>query len=144
VRYARLRMGFKVDPLTAQYTAYNQRRLHYSLLFWACLSLQFSGILLTLLIGFRQEIIFLPILFGLLGISSFVMAFIAWRLHGLEIHYENCLRNIENSWLEQKVSGIQKANITGKISSRKLVIFALLCLALTFVILAFYTIEVRF
>jgi len=121
-----------MEPLAVQYTAYNQRRLHYSLLFWVCLALEFSAILLTLLFGFHQDVLADNILFGLLGISCFLMAFIAWRLHGLEMHYEILLRNIEEDWIEQKVGGIVKANITGRLSSRKIVILALACLAVGF------------
>jgi len=126
-----------MEPLAVQYTAYNQRRLHYSFLFWACLALQFSGILLTLFFGFRQIVLAKEILFGLLGISCSLMAFITWRLHGLEIHYENLLREIEEYWLTQKIEGIQKAKMTGTLSSRKIVIAALVCLALGFLVFGF-------
>lgn len=121
-----------MEPLSVQYTAYNQRRLHYSLLFWACLALQFMGILLVLFFGHHQKYLNPSALFGCVGVSSFLMAFIGWRLHGSEVHYENLLRNIENQWMEQNVAGIQKANVTGKSSSRKAIILVLACLAIVF------------
>jgi len=51
-----------MDPLTVQYTSFTQRRLHYSFLFWACLALHFSGLLIAVLFSFDQTAIAKPIL----------------------------------------------------------------------------------
>jgi len=67
-----------------------------------------------------------------MGLSCLLMAFIALRLHKLEIHYENLLRAIETYWQAENVEGVQMANITGRVSSRKLVIFTLVVIAIGF------------
>ena len=121
-----------MEHLTTQYTSYNQRRLHYSTLFWACLALHFSGILVALLFSNHQTTFTKPILFGLIGLASFLMSFIAFRLHHLEAHYETLLRKIEDHWINQNIDGVQRADVTGKYSSRKLVILALFIVALVF------------
>jgi len=125
-----------MDPLTVQYMSFTQRRLHYSFLFWACLALHFSGLLVARIFSFHQTLIAKPVLYGLMSLASFLMSFIVVRLHGLEIHFEKLLREIEEHWIAQGIAGVQRAKLTGKISSRKLVIAALFILALGFGLLS--------
>jgi len=125
-----------MDPLTVQYTSFTQRRLHYSFLFWACLALHFSGLLIAVLFSFDQTAIAKPILHGLMSLASFLMSMIVFRLHGLETHFEKLLCEIEDHWIAQGVAGVQRAKLTRKISSRKLVIAALFILALGFGVLS--------
>ena len=125
-----------MEPLTTQYVSYNQRRLHYSLLFWACLALHFSATLIVVFFLDNQTVFKASTLLGLVSLSSFLMAFIAYRLHRLEVHYENLLRKIEEHWTSQNIGGIQQADITGKVSSRKLVVLAMIGLACVFFWLA--------
>ena len=60
------------------------------------------------------------------------MAYIAFRLHRLEVHYEALLRDIEDHWHAQNIAGIQRAELTTKASSRKLVVIVLVGLACVF------------
>lgn len=119
-----------MDPLSVQYQAYNQRRLHYSLLFWACLALYFSALFIGVVFTPRYSGFGPTSFFGLIGMASILMAVISWRLHRLEILYEIHLRNIEDTWNSQGLSGIQSADITGKFSSRRLVVLVLAIIAL--------------
>lgn len=126
-----------MDPLTVQYQCYNQRRIHYSWLFWACLALHIVGCGFVLIVGDR--ISFLPLKLWIYAITgaSFLMALIAWRLHRQEIHYERLLRNIEEQWLSAGVTGIQKAGVTTAFSSRKAVILAMILAAIGLLRLSF-------
>ena len=117
-----------MDPQTTQYMAYNQRRLHYNLLSWVCLVLQFSGVMIVLMTAGFQNLFPVRFLIGLGGVSSVLMAIIVWRLQRLERSYEKHLRAIEEYWREQDIRGIQCVKVTGVFSSRKLVILALLVL----------------
>lgn len=125
-----------MDPVTTQYTSYNQRRLHYSFLFWACAALQFSGVVLSLFFVNSQTLLRPAIMLGLIGLSCGLMAFIAFRLHRLEVHYETLLRQIEDHWRAENIAGIQRAKLTQTLSSRKLVVLALACLGLGFCVLS--------
>lgn len=113
-----------MEALTVQYQCYNQRRLHYSWLFWACLALYISGTGAALFLANMQYYFPKNILLCLLGLGGWLLAFIAWRLHGQEVHYENLLAKIEKSWIDQGLVGIQQAKLTGGNSSRKIVVFA--------------------
>jgi len=121
-----------MDPLSTQYSNYNQRRLHYSLLFWACVALQFSGVVLSILFLSNENIVGPNLILLGIGFSCGLMAYIAARLHRLEVHYEILLRRIEEHWQSQNITGIQCAEITQKISSRKLVILTLACMGAGF------------
>jgi len=125
-----------MDPLTVQYQSFTQRRLHYSFLFWACLALHFVGLLGAVLFVFHQTVMENSVLYGLMSLASFLMSFIVFRLHRLEIHFETLLRQIEDYWLAQGIGGVQRAKLTGKVSSRKLVIFTLLSAAIIFGVLS--------
>ncbi len=107
------------DPLAVQYDAFNRRRLHYSLLFWSSLALQFSGVAILLLIDAPTEIHILG------AISCLLMAFVAHRLHRQEEYYTQALRNIDASWVDAGVTGIQPDLPVSRFGSRKLVICAL-------------------
>ena len=108
------------DPLSVQYSAFNQRRLHYNVLFWLSLALEFTGVTFLYLLNANDE------LFTLGALSCFLMAFIAFRLLRQESYYTQALRNIDASWIEAGLKGIQTDLPEGRFGSRKLVICALI------------------
>jgi len=65
-------------------------------------------------------------LFTLGALSCFLMAFIAFRLLRQESYYTQALRNIDASWIEAGLKGIQTDLPEGRFGSRKLVICALI------------------
>lgn len=112
------------DPLSVQYAAFNQRRLHYSLLFWSCLALEFSGAAILLILQVPEKLLILG------GISCLLMAFIAHRLYRQEEHYTQSLRNIDAAWAKSGISAIQSDLPISRFGSRRLVILALAGLGL--------------
>ena len=108
------------DPLSVQYSAFNQRRLHYNVLFWLSLALEFTGVAFLYLLNADDELITLG------ALSCFLMAFIAFRLLRQESYYTQALRNIDASWIEAGLKGIQTDLPEGRFGSRKLVICALI------------------
>jgi len=60
-------------------------------------------------------------------------------LNRLETQYEILLSRIEAHWQSQNIIGIQSAPSRSKVSSRKLVILALIAIALVFCGLAIQT-----
>lgn len=112
------------DPLFVQYEAFNRRRLHYSLLFWTSLALEFSGVAVLLVTKAGSVVLTLG------AISCLLMAFIAHRLLRQEEFYTQSLRNIDAHWVETGIVGIQKDLPVQRFGSRKLVILALIGLGI--------------
>lgn len=88
------------SPHCTQYEAFNRRRLHYSLLFWSSLALEFSGVAILLILDVRSDILILG------ALSCFLMGFIAYRLHVQEEFYGQALRNIDEHWKAEGIKGI--------------------------------------
>ncbi len=117
------------DPVTNQYQCFNQRRLHYSWLFWASIALYLMGTGLCFLI-MGTYIAFNSDILKMLAGGGVFLSLIIWRIHGQELYYERLMRNIEDHWAHSGITGVQQARLSGNMSSRKLVILTVLLASL--------------
>jgi hypothetical protein len=114
-------------PLQTQYTSLNERRLHFGRMFWQNIAFHILGVLIVfyLLILVRADPRTFAGMTALIGLGTVLMAFIAYRLQRLEVIYENHLRAIEDHWMAMGESAIQRPPVSGKFSSRLIVIAVL-------------------
>jgi hypothetical protein len=124
-------------PLQTQYTVLNERRLHFGRMFWQNIAFHIVGVLavIYLLIQMKPERSTDVIALVAIGLATLLMSFIAHRLQRLEVIYENHLAAIETHWLATGEAGIQRPPVSGRFSSRLIVIWALGLAGLVFILL---------
>ncbi|MFO0991876.1 MAG: hypothetical protein U1E67_08105 [Hyphomicrobiales bacterium] len=124
-------------PLQTQYTVLNERRLHFGRMFWQNIAFHIIGVLLVfyLLIQMKVDRPALVVALVVIGLATLLMSFIAHRLQRLEVIYENHLAAIETTWLAAGEAGIQRPPVSGRFSSRLIVIWALALVGLIFILL---------
>ena len=124
-------------PLQTQYTVLNERRLHFGRMFWQNIAFHIVGVLLVLylLVQMKPERPTVAIALVAIGLATLLMSFIAHRLQRLEVIYENHLAAIETHWLATGETGIQRPPVSGRFSSRLIVIWALGLVGLVFILL---------
>ena len=124
-------------PLQTQYTVLNERRLHFGRIFWQIIAFHIMVVLvvLYLLIQMKVERPALSVALVAIGLATLLMSFIAHRLQRLEVIYETHLAAIEMHWLATGEAGIQRPPVSGRFSSRLIVIWALGLVGLVFILL---------
>jgi hypothetical protein len=124
-------------PLQTQYTVLNERRLHFGRMFWQNIAFHIIGVLLVFYLLFQMKVERPAFIIALVavGLATLLMSFIAHRLQRLEVIYENHLAAIEAHWLATGEAGIQRPPVSGRFSSRLIVIWALGLVGLIFILL---------
>jgi len=123
--------------LQTQYTALNERRLHFGRMFWQNIAFHIIAVLLVLflLVQVKADQPALMAALVAIGVATLLMSFIAHRLQRLEAIYETHLAAIETHWLAAGEIGIQRPPVSGRFSSRLIVIWALGLVGLLFILL---------
>ncbi len=126
-------------PLQTQYTSLTERRMHFGRLFWQSVAFHIAGVMVAIYL-INDTALLRPAIIGVfaaIGLATWLIAFIAYRLQSLEAVYEHHLAAIEAHWLETGETGIQRSPVSKPFSSRLMVVAALGLTGFVFVPLGF-------